>query len=423
MDVTVTSEARYLVSPDGAVWSQVGFARNFWERYLEVFDKVRIVGRAVPVKQPPEGWMPVNSRDIVLCALPGYLGPLQYARQYPAIRAAIGSAAPARGAVILRVASQISNMLEPLLRRKGQPYALEVVGDPYDLFAPGAVQHTFRPYFRWHFARHLRWQCLHASAVAYVTKRALQQRYPAQSASVNIADIDLPSDAAPGRPVTTHYSSVELPSTSILERARQPKSQGPWQIVTVGTLAQNYKGIEVLIEAIARCIRAGVDLRATIVGDGQYRLDLVAQAERAGASDRIHFAGQVTSGEPVRQILDKADLFVLPSRQEGLPRAMIEAMARGLPCVGSAVGGIPELLEPPELVPVGDSVLLAARIQEVLSNPMRMEEMSRRNLAVAREYCESILSLRRKRFYEHVRRHAQTWELRRKMLSNGAEGV
>lgn len=423
MDVTVTSEARYLVSPDGSAWCQVGFGRHFWERYLEVFDKVRIVARAVPVKKPPEGWLLVNSEEIVLCALPGYLGPLQYVRRYPAIRAAVRSAVPVRGAVILRVASQISNLLEPIIRRKGQPYALEVVGDPYDLFAPGAVQHTFRPYFRWHFTRHLRRQCLHASAVAYVTKRALQQRYPAQSASVNIADMDLPPEAAPGRPVTTHYSSAELPSTSILEHAREPKRLGPWQIVTVGTLEQNYKGIEVLIEAVARCIRAGVDLTATIVGDGQYRPDFVAQAERAGASDRIHFAGQVTAGEPVRQILDKADLFVLPSRQEGLPRAMIEAMARGLPCIGSAVGGIPELLQQDELVPVGDSVLLAARIQEVLSSPMRMEEMSRRNLAVAREYCESILSLRRKRFYEHVRGHAQAWELRRKMLSNGAEGV
>ena len=103
------------------------------------------------------------------------------------------------------------------------------------------------------------------------------------------------------------------------------------------------EGTDVLIEAIARCVRSGVDLTAVIAGDGKYRPALMALAERIGISSRIQFVGQVTEGKPVRDILDKSDLFVLPSRTEGLPRAMIEAMARGLPCIGSAVGGIPEL--------------------------------------------------------------------------------
>ena len=54
MDVTVSLEARYAVAPDGSVWSQAGMARSFWERYLEVFDTVRIVAQAVRVKQAPE---------------------------------------------------------------------------------------------------------------------------------------------------------------------------------------------------------------------------------------------------------------------------------------------------------------------------------------------------------------------------------
>ena len=62
--------------------------------------------------------------------------------------------------------------------------------------------------------------------------------------------------------------------------------------------------------------------------------------------DRVRFRGQLTTPVDVRAELDRADLFVLPSRQEGLPRAMIEAMARALPCIGSSVGGIPELLQP-----------------------------------------------------------------------------
>jgi glycosyltransferase involved in cell wall biosynthesis len=180
----------------------------------------------------------------------------------------------------------------------------------------------------------------------------------------------------------------------------------------VGSLAQLYKGTDVLIEAVARCVRAGVDLTAVIVGDGKYGPDLMAQAERIGMASRIRFAGQITAGEPVRRILDAADLFVLPSRTEGLPRALIEAMARALPCIGSDVGGIPELLDASELVPAGDPAALAAKIQEVLKDPLRMETMSQRNLKGAQEYLDSVLAERRRCFYQHVRDCTQRWEAR-----------
>lgn len=412
MEITVALEDRYAITPDGSLWSQGGVARNFWERYLEVFDSVRIVARAYRAEQAPEGWRScLAGGGVSLYGLPDYRGPLQFLKRYFALRTAIHSVASARGAIILRGPSQIANMLERQLQQS-HPYALEVVGDPDQVFAPGALDHPLRPFFRWYFSRRLRRQCLRAIGVAYVTKEALQKCYPAKPSSVSIAHLDPPRDAALGRTVTTYYSSVELDSTNISECVRTPKKCGPYQLVTVGSLAQMYKGPDVLIEAIARCVRAGLDLTAVIVGEGKFRLGLMAQAEGAGVASRVKFAGHVTPGEPVRRVLDAADLFVLPSRTEGLPRALIEAMARGLPCIGSAVGGIPELLDPTELVPAGDSAALAARIEEVLRNPSRMERLSRQNLSVAREYSDSVLSPRRRRFYQYVRDYTQVWESR-----------
>lgn len=410
MDVTVALDARYVVAADGSVWSQVGMARSFWERYLDVFDRVRILARAARAEQAPEGWLPVNGKNILFHGLPDFCGPWQCLKQYPAIRSAIRAAAPARGAVILRVASQVANVLERQLHERGYPYALEVVGDPYEVFAPGVVDHPLRPFFRWHFSRHLRRQCLRAAGVAYVTKHALQKRYPTRLMSTDVSDVELPREAVLGGVGWTHYSSIELAPAGFAECLRKPKEHGPYQLVTVGSLAQLYKGTDVLIEAVARCVRAGVDVTAVIVGDGKYRPDLMAQAERAGMASRIRFCGQVTAGEPVRRVLDAADLFVLPSRSEGLPRAMIEAMARALPCIGSAVGGVPELLDVSELVPAGDPAALAAKIQEVLGDPSRMEAMSRRNLAGARNFAHSVLAERRQRFYQHVRGYTQRWE-------------
>jgi len=410
VDVTVALDARYSVTPDGSVWSQSGMARPFWERYLEVFDTVTIVARAVRIEQAPEGWQPVNGKNILFQGVPNFHGPWQCFKRYPALRAAIYSATPCHGAVILRVGSQIANILEHRLHQRDYPYGLEVVGDPFAVFAPGVVDHPLRPFFRWHFSRRLRQQCQRAAGVAYVTKRSLQKRYPARFMDISVSDIDLPADAIVGGVAWTHYSSIELGAASVATAARTSKHGGPYRLVTVGSLAQLYKGTDVLIEAIARCVHAGIDLTAVIVGDGKYRQNLMAQAERAGMASRIRFLGQVTAGEPVRAVLDEADLFVLPSRTEGFPRALIEAMARALPCVGSDVGGIPELLDANDLVPAGDPAALAAKIQEVLRDRFRMKTMSQRNLAVAQEYVDSVLAERRRRFYQHLRDCTQRWE-------------
>ena len=117
----------------------------------------------------------------------------------------------------------------------------------------------------------------------------------------------------------------------------------------------------------------------------------------------MRFAGFVSAGAQVRHHLDAADLFVLPSRAEGLPKAVLEAMARGLPCVGSTVGGMPELLPPEDLVPPGDADALATRLEEVLRDEHRMVAMSARNLDRARRYAVERLRPRRDAFYRAVR--------------------
>src|SRR5262249_10510127 len=157
----------------------------------------------------------------------------------------------------------------------------------------------------------------------------------------------------------------------------------------------------VLIDAVAQCVRGGLDLQLVMVGDGKHRPELEAQAVTLGIGARVRFLGQLTAGGPVRTQLDRADLFVLPSFTEGLPRAMVEAMARALPCLGSTAGGIPELLPPEDMVPPGNRTALAAKIREVVTDPERLARMSARNLALAREYDEKFLRQQRIDFYRY----------------------
>ncbi len=113
-----------------------------------------------------------------------------------------------------------------------------------------------------------------------------------------------------------------------------------------------YKAPDVQIDAVAQLVKEGLDVRLVLIGDGKHRAELEARAAAQGiAAAVVIFRGQLTAGSAVRAELDAADIFCMPSRTEGMPRALIEAMARGLPCIGSTMGGIPELLPAEDMVP------------------------------------------------------------------------
>lgn len=389
MIATVVLEHRFDRTPDGSVWTRNQFPRAFWDRYLEVFDGVRVVARARDVRTPDPGLVRADGDGVEFAGVTHYIGPAGYLRNARTVRREARAAVAPGSAVIMRVGSHLAALIEPTLRRRGQPYAVEVIYDPYDMFAPGSMIHPTRPFFRWFFPRQLRQHCARACAAAYVTEHALQRRYP-------------PAPAA----YSTFYSDVELSEDAISASPRDGTLRQPARLVTVGSFDHLYKAPDVLIDAVALCVGAGSDVSLTLVGDGAHREELEARAVGHGIGDRVHFLGNLPSGPAVLAELDAADLFLLPSRQEGLPRALVEAMARGLPCIGSDVGGIPELLPPDALVPAGDAAALATRIGEVLADPERRVRMSEANLATARGYRESELHDRRVAFYREVRRRS-----------------
>jgi glycosyltransferase involved in cell wall biosynthesis len=390
MRVCVALENRFRRLPDGSVWTQVQFDASFWRRYLEVFDDLRCIARVQAVSHVPGDWLRADGSGVTFSDIPCYIGPAQYVTHLASIRGAVQRAIRPGDAFVLRVPGAVGSLVAKRLDAAGYPYAVEVVGDPYDVFAPGAVRHPLRPLFRWHMTRQLRSQCAHASAACYVTARALQQRYPSTG----------PAIAA---------STIELREEAFAIHARQfVAGAGPTKLVFVGSLDQYYKAPDVLIDAVAQVVARGLDVRLTVIGDGRHRIELEALAARLGQEDRVRFTGHL---EPrlLSAELDNADLFVLPSRTEGLPRAMIEAMARGLPCIGGSVGGIPELLPADAQVAPGDARGLTDKICQLVRDPARLSRMSSRNLEVARAYQHPILRARRQQFYALVRKTTEAW--------------
>ena len=387
MRVSVVLEHRFIRTPDRNVWTDGPFPYSFFTRYLTTFDGVSVVARVREADTSNSNWRRAGGEAVSFSSVPYYVGPGQYLVRAPQVRSRARQAVGRQEAVILRVPSQVATCAESVLRSTNQPYGVEVVGDPYDAFSPGTGLHPLRGLFRRRHCRRLKDQCARASAAAYVTGGTLKKRYP----------------PAP-ETFTATYSSVELPEEFL---AAQPRRFDPgkrsFRLISVGSLDHLYKAPDVLIDAVGECVRRGWDLELALVGGGRRRATLERHAGHLGLAKRVCFLGQLPSGEAVGCELDRADLFVLPSRQEGLPRAMIEAMARGLPCIGSRVGGIPELLDRTDLVDADDVGGLAGKISEVLSDPRRLRSMSVRNWRRAGDYLEDALRPKRDRFYRYLR--------------------
>jgi glycosyltransferase involved in cell wall biosynthesis len=138
-----------------------------------------------------------------------------------------------------------------------------------------------------------------------------------------------------------------------------------------------YKGHAVLLEAAALLRARGLALRVLLVGDGPLRGDLEARVARLGIGDTVTFRGALAH-EEIPEILASATAAVLPSvtqadgQMEGIPVALMEAMAAGVPVVSTRLSGIPELVRDGEgglLVPERDPEALAAAMARLAADP------------------------------------------------------
>jgi glycosyltransferase involved in cell wall biosynthesis len=176
--------------------------------------------------------------------------------------------------------------------------------------------------------------------------------------------------------VITHGIDLDAVRAAAPERdtARAELGVGPDAVVcvTVANL-RTEKGYDTLLAAVARTDAAEVTFVAA--GQGPLADALTAERRRLGVEDRFRFLGYRTD---VPRVLAAADLFVLASRHEGLPVALMEAMALGLPVVATAVGGVPEAVHDGVeglLVAPDDPSALAAAIVALVHDPERRAAM------------------------------------------------
>ena len=170
--------------------------------------------------------------------------------------------------------------------------------------------------------------------------------------------------------------------------------------------------------ALSRLRSEGLELRYRILGPGPAG-PWKHMAEQLGIADLVDFDGTRSAGKEINDWLGEIDIHLQPSFQEGLPRATIEAMSRGIACIGSTCGGIPELLPPGRVHRPGDVAGLAERIRKLATDPAALAEASRADLAAAAQFDPQDLERRRTGFFARLRELAE----RRTAEPRGSENL
>lgn len=378
---------QHFVEVEGKVYTDIAFDYDYWREYLEVFDRVEPVARVGKADKVPDGWVRADGPGVRFHKVCDYLGFWSFLRHWPRVLRDCARALGQPGPVLLRMGN-ISLMCWLYLVLNGRPYAFEVVGHAGQGATMVKNVQIFKLGHLIGFIQHYlcRVQAAGAACASYVSQY-VRSLYPARR----------------GREWV--FSSVKLPEDVFcVPREAKAFKHEPHRIVSVGRIEPE-KGHHILIQAMAELGRKG-ESRVTldIVGPGSQIEPLKQLCGELGLADRVRLLGRIPPGEPIRDLLDQADLFVLPSLTEGMPRALLEAMARGVPAIGSRAGGIVELLPSESLVEPGDPQALADKIATVLDDSERLADMSQKGVAVARKYRQDVMDARKRKFWRCIQR-------------------
>jgi glycosyltransferase involved in cell wall biosynthesis len=171
-----------------------------------------------------------------------------------------------------------------------------------------------------------------------------------------------------------HYSNIQSDRNTILGTTSEKR----W-LLTIGRL-ESQKGLDWLLALAPALLQQCPQYDLVLVGDGSQRSRLQQQAQQAGIADRLHFLGWRAD---IPQILNASDMLLLPSRWEGMPNVLLEAMASSLPVVTRAVHGVEEILKTDgecQIVRDESPAAFVQRVTQLTADPDRRAALGRQNL-------------------------------------------
>lgn len=288
--------------------------------------------------------------------------------------------------IVARLPSIIGFIALDLAKKLKKPYLVEVVTCPWDAF----WNHSFigklvAPFMYFATKRRVR----DTKYAIYVTNEFLQRRYPTLGKSVNCSNVAL----------------NEFDESTLFNRLKKISNLKKGRKLVIGTTAAvdvRFKGQQYIIGALGRLKEQGEEgFEYQIVGGGNQTY-LKSISEKYNVTEQVKFLGSLPHNK-VFEWLETIDLYAQPSKQEGLPRALIEAMSRAVPAFGARTAGIPELLDGKFIF--SNDKNNVDEICNILKsfNKETMLVQANRNYDESKKYDKYIIEERRKKFFEEFK--------------------
>lgn len=358
------------------------------KRYIKPFGKIRLVTRQKEVESVKGGIKPSSVPNTEFVAVPNYKSVKNLLKYFKA-RKIIKDEVVNAEFIILRTSS-FANVAARYARKYNKPYLVEVVGCAWD----SAWNYSLLGKFIAPFSYYMQKETVKGADYAvYVTNTYLQKRYPTNGVNIGCSDVALP-----------------LLDESVLERRlnkiNQMKNDNPVILGTTAAIDVRYKGQEYVIKAISKLNKQGYNFEYHLAGGGDNSY-LKSLAEKYCVTDKVIFLGSLQH-DKVFEYLDNIDIYIQPSMTEGLPRALVEAMSRGCPSIGSNAGGIPELISL-------DFIFKSKKTNDLLKKMIKMDKNNmykeaEKNFNKVKEFDKELLSKRRTEFYRSYKEVTNSYD-------------
>lgn len=388
MKLLLTTNGRLYKTPEGKYYTPIVYGYSFFQRYLNVFDDIRLVAHVENADlNTVMGMMRVDGPHLEVFEVPFPHGKIGYLKKYTKIKKTLKTCHIGCNVALLRIPDQLAFQVFNSIKKK-IPCGIEVTSNSWEFYAPNATSGFFRPFLRVLWDYQQKKICREADTSSYVTAHSIQKRYP-------------PAEGT----YTTHYSNADPSIYSDCESrdyGYTPLKQ--FSLIHVsGSISGKAKGHHEIVGAITLLKQRGYDVTCTLVGSGNLDEELIAKIRENRL--KIKFAGRLNAQEIKERFL-LSNIFVFPSYREGLPRVVVEAMASGIMCIASDIAGNRELLDHDVLVPTKNENALANKIEYYITHPELMTIQSKRNINESKKYSASELSKLRCEYYDHLKKLA-----------------
>lgn len=282
--------------------------------------------------------------------------------------------------MIIRLPSLIGFMAMYLALKKQKKNIIELVGCPLDSYKHVGLKGKIMALPLYLLTKYF---VKKAHSVLYVTQFFLQNRYPTKKLlNIGCSDVD-----------------IEIISNILENRLENFKVTKKYlKIGMIGSLEATYKGYDTVIKSLSLLKkRSKLNFKLELVGGGAFS-HINKLLSRSEVKDDVIIKGTLSHPKGVFDWLDTIDIYLQPSRTEGLPRSLIEAMSRGCACIGSNVGGIPELISPEYIHKKDDITKLSMLIEKLFSSEERKKNIIK-NFKIVSKYNKKILDKKRNDFY------------------------